>query len=176
MKLSTEKIQNTIIICLVTLIVFGGAFFVSALSDKDNSYAFNENKGNTNTEKEVYDEADMKAHTDIKINEYLNLKKEDKLNIIYVARPTCGYCEIQDPILRHVAFLHDLKVNYLNTDNFSNKDNSKFMQSDKKFENGYGTPMILITKNDKIIDSTPGLTEKDPLIKFFKDNGIIVEK
>ncbi|MEG1597367.1 MAG: thioredoxin family protein [Bacilli bacterium] len=174
MNCSKEKIQNIVIIVLVTLIVLGGAFFVSALN-KDSDYVFKASDQNIETPNEEYDEKEMKEHTDILIKQYLSLKKEDKVNIIYVARPTCGYCNTQNPILKNVAFIYNLKVYYLNTDNFTREDNNKFMNSDESFKEGYGTPMVLITKNDKIIDKTPGLVSKEELIKIFKGNKIIVE-
>ena len=62
----------------------------------------------------------------------------------------------------------------MDTDELDDEGQAKFIQSDDSFSEGYGTPMILLVKNDKIVDKLSGLTQKDNLVDFFKDNGLIV--
>lgn len=65
----------------------------------------------------------------VSIDEYLNLIKSSDKQIILIARPTCGYCEKFTPILKQAMEDMNLTINYVNTDNFSSDDWSKFQNS-----------------------------------------------
>ena len=52
-----------------------------------------------------------------------------------------------------------------------------FIKSNDYFDEkgGYGTPMLIIVKDNDFVDVIEGLTDKDTVVNFFKDNGIIEE-
>ena len=94
-----------------------------------------------------------------------------------MARPTCHYCQEMEPIVRNVVYEYGVKVNYLNTDELDDDGQADFIKSDDYFEEkgGYGTPMLIIVKDDDFVDVMEGLTDKDTIVNFFKDNGLIEE-
>ena len=109
---------------------------------------------------------------EVTIDEYLDLIKEDKQNIILVARPTCGYCEKFTPILKKAKDDMKLTINYINTDNFTSEDWEKFEASlDYYSNNEWGTPLVLITKNGEVVADNGGYVELDAIKSFFKANG-----
>jgi len=109
---------------------------------------------------------------EVTIDEYLSLIKEDKQNIILVARPTCGYCEKFTPILKKAKDDMKLTINYVNTDNFTTEDWEKFESSlDYYSNNEWGTPLVLITKNGEVVADNGGYVELDAIKSFFKTNG-----
>ena len=109
---------------------------------------------------------------EVTIDEYLDLIKEDKQNIILVARPTCGYCEKFTPILKKAKDDMKLTINYINTDNFSTEDWESFEASlDYYSNNEWGTPLVLITKNGEVVADNGGYVELDAIKSFFKANG-----
>lgn len=118
-------------------------------------------------------ETEQKDFIEINIDEYLNKYNGEEKFLVLVARPTCHYCQIAEPILRNISYKYDININYLNTDNFQNDDAQKFIQSDEFFSNGFGTPMLLIVSNGRIDDMVDGVTDKKHYEEFLKNNNYI---
>jgi len=183
-KLEIEKMKNIIIIVLILIIVFGASFMASSV--KENNTKETNTEENVEAENSVTSDAskaeeeskaikeeEQKELEEINVARYLELKEEDNASVIYIARPTCHYCEIQGPIIKNIAYTYDLTINYLNTDAMEGDEITEFTQSDKMFQEGFGTPCTIIVKNDKIIDKMEGLTDKESMITFLKNNGVI---
>ena len=165
-KETVEKVKNTTIVVLVLIIVFGASYFTSELKECDN--------GGSSTTTSSTNKGDL---NEIGIDEYLDLLKGDEASIIYVARPTCHYCQEMEPIVRNIVYEYGIEVNYLNTDELDDEGQADFIESNDYFdeEGGYGTPMLIVVKDDEFVDVLEGLTDKDTAVNFFKDNGLIEE-
>ena len=61
--------------------------------------------------------------TDITIDEYLELMNSEDKKVVYVARPTCSYCQLESPIIKKIGSKYNLEIYYLNTEGFF--DNEK---------------------------------------------------
>ena len=183
-KDTIEKVKNTTIVVLVLIIVFGASYFTSELKDCDNggsstttSSTDNSSSNDTTSTSSDIPEDEQGDLNEIDIDEYLDLLKGDEASIIYVARPTCHYCQEMEPIVKNIVYEYGVTVNYLNTDELDDEGQAEFIKSDDYFEEkgGYGTPMLIIVKDDEFVDVLEGLTDKDTVVKFFKDNGLINE-
>jgi len=165
-KETIEKVKNTTIVVLVLIIVFGASYFTSELKECDN--------GGSSTTTSSTNKGDL---NEIGIDEYLDLLKGDEASIIYVARPTCHYCQEMEPIVKNIVYEYGIEVNYLNTDELDDEGQADFIESNDYFdeEGGYGTPMLIVVKDDEFVDVLEGLTDKDTAVNFFKDNGLIEE-
>lgn len=130
---------------------------------------------NAQKESEAVKDDEKKEFTQINVDKYLEYYAGEENKIILVARPTCHYCQIAEPILQNISFKYNIEINYLNTDEFSDDDQTKFVNSDDTFKDGFGTPFLLIVSNNKIVSSVNGLTDEDHYISFFKTNGFINE-
>lgn len=179
-----EKVKNTTIVVLVLIIVFGASYFTSELKECDNggsstttSSTDNSSSNDTTSTSSDIPEDEQGDLNEIDIDEYLDLLKGDEASIIYVARPTCHYCQEMEPIVKNIVYEYGVTVNYLNTDELDDEGQAEFIKSDDYFEEkgGYGTPMLIIVKDDEFVDVLEGLTDKDTVVKFFKDNGLINE-
>lgn len=179
-----DKIKNATIVVLVLVIVFGASYFTSELQDSNdnsttttNSTNNSSNSSDTTSTSSDIPEDEQGDLNEIDIDEYLDLKEGSKASIIYVARPTCHYCQEMEPIVRNIVYEYGVTVNYLNTDELDDDGQAKFVKSDDYFDEkgGYGTPMLIIVKDDKFVDVLEGLSDKDTVVKFFKDNGLIDE-
>lgn len=186
-KMDIEKMKNIIIIVLVLIIVFGASFMATGVNGNNTKNDSNETE-NTDTEGQVSADAskaeeesksikeeEQKDLEEIDVARYLELREEKEPSVIYIARPTCHYCEIQSPIIKNIAYNYDLTIHYLNTDAMEGEEITKFTKSDKTFEEGFGTPCTIIVKGSKIVGKMEGLTDREEMINFFKNNGIIVE-
>lgn len=175
-KKTQENIKTGLIVILGLVVVFGGSFFASEFSGKAGTY--NENTAASSSEEmepETISEDEQKDLNEIGLDEYLSLKDGEEKSIIFIARPTCHYCQLYEPIMKNMVYLYDLKVNHLNTDELSDEEQNKLIKSDDYFSEGYGTPLTLIVQNGKILDKIEGYTTSENTIQFLKDNGFISE-
>lgn len=166
-----EQIKTVSIVILVLVLVIGGSFFTSLLSGKGTLAA----TYGMQTMEEKIPENEQGDLIEIGIEEYLSLKAGSDLAIIYIARPTCGFCQQQEPVMKHLVYLHDLPVYYLNTDTLDEEGFKKLLSSDESFGSKFGTPLTLLVKNDIIIDRASGYHTKAELSQFFQRNGLIPE-
>ena len=179
-KENVEKLKSATIVVLILIIVFGASYFASELQECDNGGAStttsstdtNSSNDTTSTSSDIPEDEQGELN-DIDIDEYLDLKEGSDASIIYIARPTCHYCQEMEPIVRNIVYEYGVKVNYLNTDVLDDEGQSKLIKSDDYFSEGYGTPLLLVVKDDEIVDIQEGLSTKDATVNFFKDNGFI---
>lgn len=174
-KENIEKLKSATIVVLVLIIVFGASYFTSELQERNNGGTTNSSNNSSNDNSIPEDQqGDL---NEIGIDEYLDLKEGNNASIIYVARPTCHYCQEMEPIVKNIVYEYGITVNYLNTDELDDEGQAKFIKSDDYFDKkgGYGTPMLIIVKDDEFVDVLEGLTTKDTAVQFFKDNGLIEE-
>ena len=170
-----DQIKTATIIILLLVIVFGGSYFASEIKSNKNTSS----KTTTTTDKQKDTKTDSDDNTEISedkqaelnsidIDKYLSLKKGSDKSIIYISRPTCHYCQQEDPIIKNIVYETKVTVNYLNTDELDDDGNTKLIKSDDYFSEGYGTPLILVVQKNKIVDKIEGLTSKEDIVSFFK--------
>ena len=170
-----EQIKTATIIILLLVIVFGGSYFASEIKSNKNTSSktipTNNNQKDTATDSdndaEISEDKQAELNS-IDIDEYLSLKKGSDKSIIYISRPTCHYCQQEDPIIKNIVYETHITVNYLNTDELDDDGNTKLIKSDDYFSEGYGTPLILVVQKNKIVDKIEGLTSKEDIVSFFK--------
>ncbi len=180
-KENIEKLKSATIVVLVLIIVFGASYFTSELQECDNSGSTttsstdNSSSSDTTSTNSDIPEEEQEDLNDIGIDEYLDLKEGNEASIIYIARPTCHYCQEMEPIVKNIVYEYGITVNYLNTDELDDEGQAKLIESDDYFSEGYGTPLLLVVKDDEIVDIQEGLNDKETTVNFFKDNGFIAE-
>ncbi len=118
-------------------------------------------------------EEEKKEFININVEQYLEYYNGSEKKIVLLARPTCHYCQIAEPIIQKVAKEYDLDIYYLNTDEFTEDDQQTFVNSDEKFKTGFGTPFLMILKDGGITDSVDGLTDYAHYVYLFRKNSII---
>lgn len=112
--------------------------------------------------------------TNINTNDLKNLYAKTESSIVYIGRPTCGYCEKYAPILKKVAYKNDLKISYLNLDNLSDDEKNQLLAMDPYFKTDWGTPLIVIVGNNKIEEAKiTGAQDESTTVEFFKTNKFI---
>lgn len=108
----------------------------------------------------------------VTVTEFVELTKSDKKSIVLVARPTCSYCELFTPILKQAMDDMNLVVNYVDTDTFSEEDWTTFSNSLEYLNTTeWGTPLVIIVQNGKVVADNQGYVELDEIKTFFKENG-----
>ena len=163
-----EQIKTVAIIVLLLVIVFGGSYFASEVKSNKNTSSKTTTPTNNNQNDTEISEDKQAELNSIDIDKYLSLKKGSDKSIIYISRPTCHYCQQEDPIIKNIVYETKVTVNYLNTDELDDDGNTKLIKSDDYFSEGYGTPLILVVQKNKIVDKIEGLTSKEDIVSFFK--------
>ena len=128
-----------------------------------------------NAEKEsaaVKDE-EKKEFISINVDQYLEYYNGSEKKLVLLARPTCHYCQIAEPIIQKVSKEYNIDIYYLNTDDFSEDDQQVFVNSDERFSSGFGTPFLMILKDGGIVDSVDGLTDYAHYVYLLRKNNLI---
>ena len=113
---------------------------------------------------------------EIDAGDYINLMNtEGQASLVWVARPTCGYCQLATPVVQKIIKDYGIYISYLNTDNFSEEDTNTFVNSDERFKEGFGTPMLLLVGDGKILDMIDGATDTAHYLDFLKTYKFIEE-
>lgn len=119
---------------------------------------------------------ERKEFAESSVEHYLSIyNATDKKRLILVGSPSCGYCQVAEPIIQNIAYKYDIKIYYLDVSKFSGDDETKFIESDEMFASGFGTPMLLLVSEGKIHDSVDGLTDTAGYMEFFTRHGYVNE-
>lgn len=121
-------------------------------------------------------EDEKKDFTSIDVATYLEKYKDSENHIVLIARTTCQYCQIAEPILHKIAKEYDLEIFYLDTDKVTDDEIAALVTSNEYFSNGFGTPILMIVGDEQIKDKVEGLTDYDNYVGFLKENHFIEGK
>ncbi len=150
-----KKIIKGIIYSLISLLIIGALIF-SIIESSERSKYFKE----------------------VTMNEVNEMIKEDEINIVYWASPSCGYCEMFGPIVKEVSYEEKVEFNYLNTSKLDNDSYATMYTYFTAFDEIYntknlGTPSVILFKNGKIVNISVGALDKEGLVSFLKSENVI---
>ena len=163
-----------IVIAIITVLLL--LLIAISIDEKDTKKKTNNPQdiiSNAELESSKVKDNEKKDFIEINTDEYLNYYNNEGATIVLIARPTCHYCQIAEPILQQIAHEKNIDINYLNTDNFSEDDYNRFKESNELFSEGFGTPILLVVGNNQIVDYIDGLTDKNHYEEFLKKNNFI---
>lgn len=186
-----KKIVTGIVVAVGVILVCALCYFASSAvsakagdnyseSDNSNSSTTSSSSASDMTSRAQEESANVpddeqKDFNDIDIDEYLDLYDGSEDSIVLFSRPTCGFCQIAEPILHHIAYQYKLTINHVNTDEMSSSDETKLVESDDYFSDGFGTPLLVVVSNGEIVDMVSGLVDTENYVKFFTKHGFIDE-
>ena len=186
-----KKIVTGIVVAVGVILVCALCYFASSAvsakagdnyseSDNSNSSTTSGSSASDMTSRAQEESANVpddeqKDFNDIDIDEYLDLYDGSEDSIVLFSRPTCGFCQIAEPILHHIAYQYKLTINHVNTDEMSSSDETKLVESDDYFSDGFGTPLLVVVSNGEIVDMVSGLVDTENYVKFFTKHGFIDE-
>jgi len=104
---------------------------------------------------------------------YNDLFIEDRKQVIFLGRPTCGYCNLLKPIMDETTNKYDIDYLYINTDWLKEKELDKILEALDIRKKTFTTPRILITEDNKVINQNIGYIDDIELFHFLKNNSLI---
>lgn len=156
--------KNCIIVeTVILIIVLVVSFFISGIKGVENKKP-----------------TDSNILREITVDKYIQLLSEDEASIIYVGSPSCPHCEKAKPVLMEIANEYNIVINHLDASKFNQNNLTTFNNSHIDFKEGkWGVPLIMIVKDNQIIDKTAGFPQnngKDIYLNFFNKNNVINKK
>lgn len=94
--------------------------------------------------------------------------------LVYIGRPTCGYCSLLEPSLLDMKERYNFDYIYVNIDEVNSSITSKILKD--LGLNTVGTPYLSIVSNGKVVASQNGYVDYDGLFKFLQTNDIISDE
>lgn len=99
----------------------------------------------------------------------------EETQVFYLARPTCHYCILLEPVTETLKQEYQLTYNHINTDKFSTSQLKKILDKFGVNSSTFGTPHITITKNGEVVDQLSGYADENVVFELFQKNGLIPE-
>lgn len=181
-----KKIVIGIVIAVGVVLLCALCYFASSAVSANAGDSYNENSDTTSSsdvddmttraqeESANVSEDEKKDFKDIDVDTYLELYEGSKNSVVLFASPTCGYCQIAEPILHHIAYQYDLTIHHVDVSTLSTDESEELADSNEYFSQ-LGTPALLVVSNGEIVDSVDGLVDTNSYVDFLKDNGFIKE-
>lgn len=155
-------IFNKMLVCLYIIIALLALnIIISAIKGSNNSSSNETNKKTTTTTTASTANYDVSSFKAINTDEFIEAFNGSETKLIYLGRPDCGFCIKFVPVLTEVQNGYNFQTLYLDINTVAKDDVNRIIALDNDFFTGentaYGyTPMTLIVKDGKIIDSQVG--------------------
>lgn len=151
-----EKNNKTALIALLSiLLIFIGVCIYYQLEDKEKK-----DSGVSETESsEIMDD----------FYKYYNSKKA---KVIYYASSSCGYCELQTPIMEQIKKDYDIDYLYIDSTKLTSSDREAVLG---KLDIEHATPTTVVVKDGKVMGKNIGYVDGKEMVEFLKSNKILKE-
>ncbi len=165
------KILNKIFYALIALTVISALTFVTIfinLADLPST-------GNNTATEEALGEYDVSMFDQLTTTEALSKISDGSKYVVYIGRPTCGYCVKFLPNLQQAQKDYGYKTIYIDLEQMTAEDQESIKSVDNEenyiSENFGYTPMVLVFENGKLKQGWVGYAEYDKFASFLEDNG-----
>lgn len=104
---------------------------------------------------------------------------EDLLNgneqfIVVLGQTYCSACVSAKPVLNEIALENSVAIHWLNLTDLNTDDVTSLKASLSYFDDhSISTPLMLVVKDKKVVDSQVGALDKDGYVAFLKKQGVI---
>lgn len=180
--INVEKKTNAIFILVIILTILA----IINLAFVLNNSASNETI-TTDTTEETLGDYDVSEFDEISAADISSLSKKDTI-VVYIGRSTCGYCVQYLPILQEVQEKYDYTTKYIDIAKILDFESSTFSVLDQEsydtlinmstsedqegiMDQFGSTPMTLVIKKNKIINSVVGLVDTATLEALLEQSG-----
>ena len=108
----------------------------------------------------------------VSIDEWYSETQKDEYVITVIGQTTCPNCKAYKPIISSLSTKYKLNLYFFESDMLEEEEYNKLVSSYEEFDHEY-VPFTAITKNGKVLTTTVGKKEKDELLEFLKEYGVI---
>ena len=110
---------------------------------------------------------------ELSYSEYVEKIENDEKFVLVIESATCSHCVSYMPVVKKFARGRDVKVYYVDTNNFSEDEWKSFEETNSFFElddikaDGWGTPTTLFLSGDDAVDYIVGQTTEEELESYY---------
>lgn len=180
--ISIEKKLTAVIVMLIIVIVMSFIMIIANSSNDSES----ETDSTDNTQEVVSADYDVSMFDEIKASD-IESESKNKTIVVYMGRSTCSHCIDYVPVLANVSEETGVKIKYIDMAKIIDYSNSTITDSEAistlqnlstndaqkdVMDNLGSTPMTLIIKNNKIIDSLLYAADEDAVKTLLENNGL----
>ena len=181
-NIMSDKTRH-IIVAIVAAVIVIGIVLVAILGNgndpKKNSDS-NSNKESNITSNTSNISSNTTSNTEKKerdkstkfLKEFYEAFDSKDIKVIFFARTSCGYCQLQKPILKNVAKDYDLDYFNIDTDELSETEVSEVMSA---LGIGGSTPNTVVVKEGKVLATSNGYLDGKAYVKYLVKNGVLKE-
>ena len=98
---------GVIIVALILVFTLGSGDKSKPKKSSSDTKEVNSILANAENESESVKETEKKEFNSINVSDLVDYYKEEDSKIVLIARPTCHYCQIAEPILHNIAYKYD---------------------------------------------------------------------
>lgn len=165
------ELLNKILICLYALIAIL-VINTTILLVKDGGTTKTESDSETSENVDY----DVSMFTSVTADTLGDNVSGDTAKIVYIGRDSCGYCVQFLPVLQQAQEDYDYETLYLDITTVTTteqQDKILAFDNEEKFleENFGGTPMVLLMKDGKLVDTWIGYAEYSEYSAWLEENG-----
>lgn len=100
----------------------------------------------------------------------------EEATMVFLGRPTCGYCQYMKPIADNMAEEYGFEYMYINTDEISSTNLNKILNKIGVTASNFGTPYTAVVKNGKVAANLSGYATEEYLFETLKEGGVLKEE
>lgn len=189
----TEYVKYTFytLVCILVCALVSTIFIIILAVDNDkengnkntSTYSSTSNSGSNNgngsqTVTQTSSDYDVSMFKEIDINGFMSLYNGPEKSVIYIGRPTCGYCVKFLPSLQRAQSEFGYQTYYYDTDKLTADDYYAIIALNSFLEENFGsTPMVLVVQNGQILSANNdgqgwvGYAEYDQFAQYLKNLG-----
>lgn len=172
-----EKLVKCAYVIIALLAINTIILFISNIdsnNNRTNSSSYSDNNTTENTGSEETAEYDVSMMNSVDMNGLLKLFDSKETQVVYLGRATCGYCVKFLPTLQKAQADYGYTTNYLDITTVSDDDVNKLLEKDNDegfLKENYGaTPMVILVRDGKMVDTWVGYSEYDSFAQFLEKN------
>ena len=168
-----KNILSKILVCLYVVIVLLAINTIILIVVNGSSAKTTASDTPTEEENTDYDVSTFEEFT---LDNIKDVFESDKLQVVYIGRATCGYCVKFIPTLKQAQEEFGYTTKYLDISKITDAQPKELMaydNGDKFLEQNFGsTPMVLLVKSGKLVDTWVGYNEYSEFETFLKNNKV----
>ena len=163
MEQQLKKIQICLYVIIALLLVNTIALF-AAIKDPNTTTSGSDSEENYDYDVSMFETIDADG--------LVEAYNWDETKVVYFGRSTCGFCVQFLPVLQQAQQEYGYKTLYVDIETIDADGQNKIMGLDSFFEENYGsTPITVLVKDGKIIDSEIGYVEYSTFTSMLEENG-----
>ena len=179
--ISIEKKLNIILVLVIILLIICFGILISKSSSKSSN-----TEENSPVQEEYSGDYDVSMFDEISVDD-ISKESDNKTIVVYMGRAACGYCIQYVPVLAEVQDNLGIKVKYIDMAKIIDYDNQSIIDSSaisklqnmktndaqkNVMDNLGSTPMTLVIKNNRIVDSLVYAADAETLQTVLENNGL----